>query len=205
MCSSQVEGVDNGCPSQVNSSEVDVSIYPDTSIDNIPLEYHNEIDVLGIGLCLISTPTWEIYNDSTLSEPHSVDLFHPDLSGVRPIYFKPDYGIFYLVVLENHSTYIRVQKNRNDIGFLKMSGIERVVSWSEFLLGSSGINNMDWTENPPLESKDGVKRVEYDTALVHSVIQCLGDWIQISNEKKQKCWIRWRENDHLLINVYLLT
>jgi hypothetical protein len=126
-------------------------------------KFFNDIGTLGTKLCLITEPAFEIFNDSILKSETTVDLNNPNYSGLTPIFFAPDVGIFYLVVLKEHYDYLTIQKNKNEIAYIKRSDIKEIVNWNSLLLKkSTGVDNPNWMQNPPLKSMNGkVKTIKY--------------------------------------------
>lgn len=167
-------------------------------------DYQNELPLLGIGVCLIKQESFPIYRD-TLEKPDFVSLYAPDSAGVLPVLFKPDYGIFYMVVLRQTGSYYCVQKNVTDSAFVSVAQVEEFKDWGDLLLNAPGITNNDWNANPPLVDKESNQHVDtFDMKSTLQVIDFSNDWVQVENGLKQKAWIRWKLEEHLLVRILLL-
>lgn len=83
--------------------------------------------------------------------------------------------------------------------------------WSEFLLEVYGVEPLD-AETNPLRSGPGEEFPDVGTSagITFRVLAIRGSWAQVEgedgNESSQpRGWIRWRQDDHLLVNYYLLS
>ena len=126
---------------------------------------------------------------------------------IVPVFFKPDYNIFYIVCLDNQKEYYKVL-SANGEEYLVSKAQTKFISWEEFLKSTTGISNLDWSENPlrkePFE-KSKIITLK-DTDATFNVIRVKKDWIEIQsdNNTNQKGWIQWKKENRLLIEIYLL-
>lgn len=126
---------------------------------------------------------------------------------IVPVFFKPDYNIFYIVCLDNQKEYYKVL-SANGEEYLVSKAQTKFISWEEFLKNTTGISNLDWSEN--LLRKEPFEKSKIitlkDTDATFNVIRVKKDWIEIQsdNNTNQKGWIQWKKENRLLIEIYLL-
>ena len=167
-------------------------------------EFYNKTECLGIGLVKIEKQLIVIKNQQ-LNKDIEEDMYSP--KHIVPLFFKPDYNIFYMVCLDRQKAYYKVLSATGNIYFVPKAEA-KFVSWSEFLRNTTGITNLNWELNPLREApfeKSKMIRIK-DKEATYQVINVKGDWIEIQNEHNahEKGWIQWRKADSLLIEVYLL-
>ena len=167
-------------------------------------EFYNPTRGLGIGVLSVKMEKIDYYNDAG-GEKFSENIYTP--KEVIPIFFKPDYGIFLLICLEEQQLYYKVLSANNEVFYLdKSSAI--FLSWEKFLKRTTGISNLDWNTNPlhrkPTEISQNIKIKDENS--IFEVEKVEKDWIKIKNEDNpaEKGWIKWRKDDKLLIELYLL-
>ena len=167
-------------------------------------EFYNKTERLGMGLVKIEKQLIVIKNQQ-LNEEIEEDMYNP--KHIVPLFFKPDYNIFYVVCIENQKAYYKVLSAMGGIYFVPKAEA-KFVSWAKFLRNTTGITNLNWEQNPLQEApseKSKMIRIK-DREAIYQVISVKGDWVEIQNEHDvhEKGWIRWRKADSLLIEVYLL-
>ena len=178
--------------------------YKGSAQERLSYEFYNKTERLGIGLVKIEKQLIVIKNQQ-LNKDIEEDMYSP--KHIVPLFFKPDYDIFYMVCLERQKAYYKVLSATGDIYFVHKAEA-KFVSWSEFLRNITGITNLNWEQNPLQEApseKSKMIRIK-DREATYQVINVKGDWIEIQNEHNahEKGWIQWRKADSLLIEVYLL-
>ena len=178
--------------------------YKGSAQECLSYEFYNKTERLGIGLVKIEKQLIIVKNQG-LSEHIEEDIYSP--KHMVPLFFKPDYNIFYVVCLENQKTYYKVLSATGDIYFVSKAEA-RFVSWEAFLSNTTGVTNLNWELNPLQEmpsEQSKMIRIK-DREAIYQVISVKGDWVEIRNEHDahEKGWIRWRKADSLLIEVYLL-
>ena len=178
--------------------------YKGSAQERLSYEFYNKTERLGIGLVKIEKQLIVIKNQQ-LNKEIEEDMYSP--KHIVPLFFKPDYDIFYMVCLERQKAYYKVLSATGDIYFVPKAEA-KFVSWSEFLSNTTGITNLNWEQNPLQEApseKSKVIKIK-DKEATYQVINVKGDWIEIQNEHNahEKGWIQWRKADSLLIEVYLL-
>ena len=178
--------------------------YKGSAQERLSYEFYNKTERLGIGLLKIEKQLIVIKNQQ-LNKEIEEDIYSP--KHMVPLFFKPDYNIFYMVCIENQKTYYKVLSATGDIYFVPKAEA-KFVSWAKFLRNTTGVTNLNWEQNPLQEApseKSKVIKIK-DKEATYQVINVKGDWIEIQNEHNahEKGWIRWRKADNLLIEVYLL-
>lgn len=178
--------------------------YKGSAQERLSYEFYNKTERLGIGLVKIEKQLIVIKNHQ-LNKEIEEDIYNP--KHIVPLFFKPDYDIFYMVCLERQKAYYKVLSATGDIYFVSKAEA-KFVSWAEFLRNTTGVTNLNWELNPlrktPSE-KSKMIRIK-DREATYRVINVKEDWIEIQNEHNahEKGWIQWRKADSLLIEVYLL-
>ena len=178
--------------------------YKGSAQERLSYEFYNKTERLGIGLVKIEKQLIVIKNQR-LNKEIEEDIYSPKHR--VPLFFKPDYNIFYVVCLERQKAYYKVLSATGDIYFVPKAEA-RFVSWEAFLSNTTGVTNLNWELNPLQEMPSEQSKVisTKDRKATYQVISVKGDWVEIQNEydTHEKGWIRWRKADSLLIEVYLL-
>ena len=178
--------------------------YKGSAQERLSYEFYNKTERLGIGLVKIEKQLIVIKNQQ-LNKEIEEDIYSPKY--IVPLFFKPDYNIFYMACLENRKAYYKVLSATGDIYFVSKAEA-RFVSWGAFLSNTTGVTNLNWELNPLQEmpsEQSKMIRIK-DKEATYQVISVKGDWIEVQNEHNahEKGWIQWRKADSLLIEVYLL-
>ena len=178
--------------------------YKGSAQERLSYEFYNKTERLGIGLLKIEKQLIVIKNQQ-LNKDIEEDMYSP--KHIVPLFFKPDYNIFYVVCLERQKVYYKVLSATGDIYFVPKAEA-KFVSWEAFLSNTTGVTNLNWELNPLRETpseKSKMIRIK-DRKATYQVINVKGDWVEIQNEHNahEKGWIQWRKADSLLIEVYLL-
>ena len=178
--------------------------YKGSAQECLSYEFYNKTERLGIGLVKIEKQLIVIKNQQ-LNKEIEEDIYNP--KHIVPLFFKPDYNIFYVVCLENQKAYYKVLSATGDIYFVPKTQA-KFVSWEAFLRNTTGITNLNWELNPLQEMPSEQSKMirTKDREAIYQVINVKGDWVEIQNEHNahEKGWIQWRKADSLLIEVYLL-
>lgn len=178
--------------------------YKGSAQERLSYEFYNKTERLGIGLVKIEKQLLVIKNQQ-LNKEIEEDIYNP--KHIVPLFFKPDYNIFYVVCLENQKAYYKVLSATGDIYFVSKTQA-KFVSWEAFLRNTMGVTNLNWELNPLQEMPSEQSKVirTKDREATYQVINVKGDWVEIQNEHDahEKGWIRWCKADSLLIEVYLL-
>ena len=163
--------------------------------------YFNPAIKLGLGLLKPKNDT--IFFKQQVNEtPLKETIYTP--KKVIPIFFKPDYDIFYIVCTEKTGLGYKILSangkellaNKTDFDF---------ISWEKFLLKTTGIENISWKQNP-LRKESTVTSLEvpFNDKENFIVKEVKNNWIKVKNENNEEGWIKWKEKEKLLIEIYLL-
>ncbi|CAA0145539.1 conserved hypothetical protein [Tenacibaculum maritimum] len=73
------------------------------------------------------------------------------------------------------------------------------------MLKTTGIENINWKENP-LRKESKVTSLEVFPKHKENFIikQVKNNWIKVKNEEDEEGWIKWKEKEKFLIEIYLL-
>ena len=201
-------------------------------------EYENQTETLGIGLVEYDNykqPVIKLFNDSLLQNTFYSWTLYSDFS--PPFctkYFKPDYGIASIVVLDSTLVSFKVLVNETDIKYLPNSLDYVFWTWEEYLLESHGvrrkIQNSDLKNqairNEP-NSTSSIIVLPNDRLELLCVLEVKGDWIKIKydcfyNQSKNPnegvpcstyindCedsssgWLLWRNNSKILVDIFTM-
>jgi len=194
------ENVNNNTTQNVVAIEL-----PNKAVEEVKntqqLDFYNEVDNLGMGLIKPKKEKFIIYSSSVdFKKKEEESIYQPEK--VTPIFYKPDYNIFYLTCDKIDGGFI-VSNNGKKI-YLKNENWN-FINWNNFLKQSTGVNNLNWQDNPVFNNPDRKsKKVKIDINSDFVVIDFKNEWIKIQNEQKQNGWIKWKSGNDLLIEVYLL-
>jgi hypothetical protein len=194
--------------------------------------YENATSDLGIGI-MIAPTTFEIFEDASLTKKRSTINMYEDEGKINfcSMFFKPDYGIMHFACLENGKNSYKVLTGFSDQKFLpKQKGYE-FKTWEKYILESFGVRRkleitpmQSLKESPNENSKDLEIPDEHE---LFCPMALKGDWIQVkydcfynleSNEHEgepchnyiDKCdkpltgWIKWKNKNDLLIDIFLM-
>ena len=171
---------------------------------SLSYEFYNEMESLGIGLVKAESDIITIKSQN-LNKSLNEYTYTPKY--IVPVFFKPDYNIFYIVCLDNQKEYYKVL-SANGEEYLVSKAQTKFIFWEEFLKSTTGISNLDWSENPLRKEPFNESKIITlkDTDATFNVIRVKKDWIEIQsdNNTNQKGWIQWKKENRLLIEIYLL-
>ncbi len=178
---------------------------------------------LGIGFTIVANPYLyedglsypkDIFRDENLKEKIKTDK-------IFPFFYKPDYGLFHFICLEKTKRYYKILLNDTDIAFVPNNENYIFKAWETLLLGSS-VARIDKQKNPIRENPTDndqhiiISDCKSDYLKVIDVIEQKGVyWIEVyfasncepypnKKEMDKHGWIKWRENNRLLIEMMLL-
>ena len=99
-------------------------------------------------------------------------------------------------MLSKFNILLELLANKTDFDF---------ISWEKFLLKTTGIENISWKQNP-LRKESTVTSLEvpFNDKENFIVKEVKNNWIKVKNENNEEGWIKWKEKEKLLIEIYLL-
>ncbi|CAA0220122.1 hypothetical protein ACE1MK_00815 [Tenacibaculum maritimum] len=166
-----------------------------------PPAYFNPTTKLGLGLLKPKKDT--ILFKQQVNHPSLKETIYTPKK-VIPIFFKPDYDIFYIVCIKNTDLDYKIL-SANGKEFLANKANFDFIPWENFLLKTTGIENINWKENP-LRKESKVTSLEVFPKHKENFIikQVKNNWIKVKNEEDEEGWIKWKEKEKFLIEIYLL-
>jgi hypothetical protein len=194
------------------------------------LSFENPSNTLGIGLIIVPEE-FELFDDSLLTHRYMKWNMYSSEKPPKPItpkYYKPDYGILHFICIESTSLYHKILINESEIKYCPTTNLYQYVSWDKYILESFGIRRDN--EKVPLRLSPNEKS---ETILVPKdyemfcPIEIKGNWVKVKydcfyNEDNnphegelcknyiEKCknpvtgWLKWRENNTVLIDIFLM-
>lgn len=192
--------------------------------------FENEVNNLGIGI--VECPeTFIVYKDSMFQDTiTAINLNETDLNkyNICGKFSKPDYGILHFVCLNQDSNFYRVMINSKDFAFIQKTNKMIFKTWTEYLMSVYGLGRSH-TAIGDFKNQSVLKDISnpVDTLTIPNGIELFcpieikGDWIKIQYdcdntesiacaEKRLNCdypligWIRWRDENKFLIDIYHL-
>jgi hypothetical protein len=194
--------------------------------------YENSVSDLGVGIVLAPT-TFEIFEDSSLTKKHSTINMYEDENKIDfcSMFYKPDYGIMTFVVVGENTKSYKIMTGLTEYKFLPKTKEYEFKTWEKYILESLGVRRkieseikQQLKEQSTEDSKD-LKIPEGHELFCPMEIK--GDWIKVKydcfynaetseyegqpcNNYIDKCerpltgWIKWRNQNELLIDIFLI-
>lgn len=146
---------------------------------------------IGIGLLIWDgncDAELQLFDNSKLEHPKFQSNFCETMSGICPLFFKQDYGIFHFVVLEKlDDCYLVSYNGGKDQGYIPISPYQKFVTWDSFL-------------------KEDVIAVREKGNLENSykILSVKGNSLIVMDENSVKKEIIWTADGKLLVEISLL-
>ena len=175
---------------------------------------------LGIGLTIATNP----YEFETKLSPKNLYINKEltqkwNTSNVFPFFYKPDYGLYHFICLEQTKDYYKILVNDTTIGYLSNDSTFYFKTWEVMLLQST-VERLS-NDNPIRKECNNqceiiINKCEFERLDVIDVIQKDGEfWIQINfssdceehqenNPNVKSGWLKWRTKERLLVDFLLL-
>jgi hypothetical protein len=151
--------------------------------------YDNEVSTLGLGLVIVPS-SFEIYNDSTLSNRYSNWDMYEDVDNLNvcPKFSKPDYGIMHFVCIGVTSKAYKVLINYSDVKYLPKTKKYEFKTWEQYILQSFGIrrllsNREDNLEITSLRKEPSINSDTIEIPKKHEMfcpLEVKGDWLKVT-------------------------
>jgi len=194
-------------------------------------EYYQNTDYTGLGLVNPKDYRFQLILD-TLAQQRIEIANIEEQELLIPLFWKPDYGIFYLTVVGMSGNWYEVQANNETTVWIDKSEFD-FYTWEEVLKKTSSIDtdilyaekdihsqafNADDVLKIPLilnidivYSEQEIHSQKIDEDFFFTVQKVEGDWIYVgvenyaTEEIKGYYWTRWKDdNNKLLIMLYFL-
>lgn len=175
---------------------------------------------LGVGFAIAANPyefdvksiPSNLFIDQNLTQKWKID-------SVFPYFLKPDYGLYHFICLAKTEKYYKVLVNDNDIGYIPNDASFNFITWDSILKDAS-VERLP-LDNPIMsECNDSSKTIlyycEFERLKVVETLQKDGEyWLKVyfspvcedyfdQDSDVIYGWIKWRSNNQLLIEIYLL-
>jgi len=145
--------------------------------------------------------------DKSYSRNDNTNPFNPRLFGDNPDYFRL---IFDCTKSTDKYYQVVVDQKTNEFGFIKKADslfkfetvIEYVSEWTTLGL------DFDRTQNPLRQKpSDNATIISNDDQKKYKIwradkIEMKGDWLKVKIRDNEQGWIRWRQNDKIVIRLY---
>lgn len=130
---------------------------------------------------------------------------------LMPAHMKMDYGLllFKIISITKHFIEIEVNASLDQTAWVSRE-VCNIMLWPEFLLNVYSVEIIDTIQNPlrvvPFSHGGLLRYMNYS---IMEPVQIKGDWMQVilydgNLNKLDYGWIRWRENNKLLVEYSLL-
>ncbi|MBK6731468.1 MAG: hypothetical protein IPG60_11080 [Bacteroidetes bacterium] len=130
---------------------------------------------------------------------------------LMPAHMKMDYGLLLFKIISITKNFIEIEVNAS---LEQTAWVSRevcnIMLWPEFMLNVYSVEIMDTIQNPlrVVPFSHG-SQLMYHAYSILQPVQIKGDWMQVilydgNLNKLDEGWIRWRENNKLLVNYSLL-
>ena len=152
------------------------------------------------------------------SSTHSIAIKdrHLSVDWLLPEDLSLDHAVFYLSCLDQKVGWLQVVVNEQTgkMLWLKEDDNLHYLTWADFFKEMSAIDRADPTANPIYTKPDTLsKQIPYTGNDFFAVRQIHGDWMEIYSpamadstvgvyHRISSGWIRWRDDDKLLIGYY---
>jgi len=153
--------------------------------------------------------TIEFFNDESINSWNIKNL-KSHQNWLQPESLWLDYHQFTFRAKTENTDCFEVYVSENKTMWIKKTDFTELWTWEEYLQNMFSVERIDKnTQNiysKPFTKSEIIKSDSKDDCF--SVKRMQNDWIEIEtsehceNEKKVKGWIKWRNNDELLINYY---
>lgn len=173
------------------------------------LEYQNDkyFNHLGIGVVQFTNVDAKIqlYADENMQKSISNHVLGAD---VIPFFYKPDYGILFFSCVEENQNNYKIYLKDNKVAYLKKEKEIKYFSWNDFLKNEIvGLSSKDPEANLYADAVNGkqIDNSELSTDDEIDITDVEDNWVQIDNKTVKKTyWMKWREEENLLVSLYLL-
>lgn len=194
--------------------------------------YENSISTLGVGLVIAPT-TFEIFDDSLLTKNFSTINMYEDENKINfcSFFYKPDYGIMHFVCIGENAKSYKILTGPFEHKFLPKRKEYEFKTWEKYILESFGVRRKIESE-PKQQLKEQSTEDSKDLKTPEGFelfcpMEIKGDWIKVKydcfynakdsqyegqpcNNYIDKCdnpltgWIKWRNQNKLLIDIFLM-
>lgn len=173
----------------------------ETKSDTLEFEpkYINEVSSLGIGVANPKDFAFTLYSDTLQLKLINIeDIENQKI--ITPLIYKPDYLLFYMVVVEQGKKWSKIIYNHNKIGYISNKEFT-FYTWDNLLKSTNSVVVKEgYREKGKEETLQQLS--EQDTYLIEKIDT---DWIYIRKETEENIleengyWVKWRDKNKLNI------
>jgi len=166
---------------------------------NSKIRYYNDLNYLGIGVVNPKRFDFGFTTDTATGKCLNIDNIE-EQEYLIPIFYKPDYQIFYMPVIDSSSNYYEVKANTETCVFVNKHDFN-FYTWEEIFTKQA---NSVKAENGYVKQDIGSESVMIDDNKVSLIVKAYdGEWLLVDEEldddsKKNTYWVKWRDNNKLL-------
>jgi hypothetical protein len=165
---------------------------------NSKIRYYNDLNCLGIGVANPKRFDFRFITDTVTGKGLNIDNIE-EQEYLIPVFYKPDYQIFYMPVIDSSSKYYEVKVNTEISVFVNKHDFN-FYTWKElFTKQALSVN----AEKGYVKQDTGSESVMFDERKVSLIVKKYdGDWLSVDEElddgsKRNAYWVKWRDNNKI--------
>lgn len=165
------------------------------------LEYINNYKNLGQGVVNPIDFSFTLILDTISMDSIRIkNIEEPNI--LRPIFYKPDYLIFYLVVRNITNNYYLININEDQLGFVRKNEFN-YFTWKNLFLNE--INSLI-IKNGYTKRGNDTQPIEFSDEDYFICIDFDNDWLRVEkeNDPHNKYWVKWKTNNGLNVEPIFL-
>jgi hypothetical protein len=213
-------------------SSASESVYEPVSF-SYECQYNNVVSNLGIGL-VIAPAVFDVYDDSLLVKKYTRMDMHSgkDPKTICSKFYKPDYGIMHFVCIGTTTQSFKVLITDVNIKYLPKNKNYQFKTWENYILESFGVRReyrtVATTQVLRTEPSDNAGALSVPQGLeLFCPMEIKGNWLKVkydcfynttdnrhegepchsyieSCEEPLTGWLKWRDKNNLLIDIFLM-
>jgi hypothetical protein len=210
-----------------SSDTVTTTKSPETIQVTQQCAYENEMSDLGVGL-IIALSNFEVFNDSLLTDRFAeIKMYENEVAGICPLFFETDYGIMHFVCIGETENAYKVLTGTTDLKYIPKTKTSDVRTWDDYILQSYGIGRKTGSAlcQEPLDNSQTISVPGgYE---IFCAMEVKGNWLKVKYDcfcniennphEGEPChafinecdkpltgWLKWRDQNKLLIEIFLV-
>jgi predicted small secreted protein len=166
---------------------------------NSTIKYYNDLNYLGIGVANPKRFDFKFITDTATGKSLNIENIE-EQEYLIPIFYKPDYQIFYMPVIDSSNNYYEVKVNTEISVFVNKHDFI-FYTWEEIFTKQA---NSVKTEKGYVKQDIGSESVMIDDNKASLIVKAYdGEWLLVDEElddgiKRNTYWVKWRANNKLL-------
>jgi len=189
----------SGTSKDTSAGKSDVVSLLHKKYQNSTIKYYNDLNYLGIGVANPKRFDFKFITDTATGKSLNIENIE-EQEYMIPIFYKPDYQIFYMPVIDSSSNYYEVKANTETNIFVNKHDFN-FYTWEEIFTKQA---NSVKTEKVYIKQDIGSESVIIDDNKVSLIVKKYnGEWLSVDEElddgsKRNTYWVKWRDNNKLL-------